>query len=185
MPPMLGARRITGRMLDLVLWRRSPRCGGHQSKLAVIAADADLGKVPKWRGVGRRPTRPSKVRAGAKAPIEKQWTQTYAEAFRTAIWHEGSQGKPSSRFAAGVCFRHIGFRPASFRRPPAGCWRSRLFSWRGSSKLASAPQGLAAGANRACQSRKPFSVTPTAAASAGNQLPLYRATMHLSSYQGQ
>jgi SRSO17 transposase len=93
---------------------------GISSNVAVIAADADLGKVPTWRGVGRRPTRPSKVRAGAKAATVKQWAQTHATAFRTVIWREGSQGKLSSRFAAW-CVRPA-HRLSAGSVPLPACW---------------------------------------------------------------
>lgn len=73
---------------------------GISSNVAVIAADADLGKVPAWRGVGRRPSRPCKVRAGAQAPSVKQWATSHVKAFRQVTWREGSKGTLASRFAA-------------------------------------------------------------------------------------
>src|SRR4249919_1381931 len=54
------------------------------------------------------------------------------------------------------------------------CWRRRLFSSRSSSSEASSPQGLGCGANLACQSRRLFSLTPTAVAAALN---VYRSSV--------
>lgn len=51
-------------------------CVGIDSTLKVIAADADLGPVPKGSGIGRPPTWPAKVRAGATSPSVKQWPST-------------------------------------------------------------------------------------------------------------
>jgi SRSO17 transposase len=95
-------------------------CAGISSNLAVIAADTDLGSVPRWRGQGRPPSRPEKVRAGAKAMSVKQWAQLHAKSFRQVTWREGSQGKLASRFAAWRV------RPAHHlsagRVPLPACW---------------------------------------------------------------
>ena len=58
-------------------------CVGIDSTLKVIAADADLGPVPKPTGRGRPPTRPRTVRAGAKSPSVKEWALDHAKDFRT------------------------------------------------------------------------------------------------------
>src|SRR6476620_10724897 len=54
------------------------------------------------------------------------------------------------------------------------CWRRRLFSSRNSSSEALSPQGLGCGANLECQSRRLFSLTPTALAAAWN---VYRSSV--------
>lgn len=95
-------------------------CVGIDSTLKVIAADADLGPVPKSSGIGRPPTRPAKVRAGATSPSVKQWALDHAAEFRTVTWREGSKGKMSGRFAAWRV------RPAhklsAGKEPLAACW---------------------------------------------------------------
>jgi SRSO17 transposase len=95
-------------------------CVGIDSTLKVIAADADLGPVPKPSGIGRPPTRPVKVRAGATSPSVKQWALDRAADFRTVTWREGSKGKMSGRFAAWRV------RPAhklsAGKEPLAACW---------------------------------------------------------------
>ena len=95
-------------------------CVGIDSTLKVIAADADLGPVPKSSGIGRPPTRPAKVRAGATSPSVKQWALDHAADFRTVTWREGSKGKMSGRFAAWRV------RPAhklsAGKEPLAACW---------------------------------------------------------------
>jgi len=55
-----------------------PYCVGISSTLKVVAADHDFGQVPPYRGQGRPPTRPEKVRAGALAPSVKEWAQARA-----------------------------------------------------------------------------------------------------------
>ena len=95
-------------------------CVGIDSTLKVIAADTDLGPVPKPSGIGRPPTRPAKVRAGATSPSVKQWALDHATDFRTVTWREGSKGKMSGRFAAWRV------RPAhklsAGKEPLAACW---------------------------------------------------------------
>jgi SRSO17 transposase len=95
-------------------------CVGIDSTLKVIAADADLGPVPKSSGIGRPPTRPAKVRAGATSPSVKQWALDHAADFRAVRWREGSKGKMSGRFAAWRV------RPAhklsAGKEPLAACW---------------------------------------------------------------
>jgi SRSO17 transposase len=95
-------------------------CVGIDSTLKVIAADADLGRVPKPSGRGRPPSRPRKVRAGAKSPAVKQWALDHAADFRHVTWREGTKGKMSSRFAAWRV------RPAhklsAGKEPLSPCW---------------------------------------------------------------
>src|SRR5271170_1799506 len=95
-------------------------CVGIDSTVKVIAADADLGPVPKHTGPGRPPTRPAKVRAGAKSPSVKQWAFDHATAFRQVTWRQGSKGKMAGRFAAWR------IRPAhklsAGKEPLAACW---------------------------------------------------------------
>src|SRR6516225_3112693 len=75
--------------LDSGPWRY---CVGVSSTLKVVAADHDLGPVPEYRGKGRPPSRPAKVRAGAAAPSVKAWAVARAAAFRPVTWREGSKG---------------------------------------------------------------------------------------------
>jgi SRSO17 transposase len=95
-------------------------CVGIDSTLKVIAADADLGPVPKHSGPGRPPTRPLKVRAGAKSPSVKHWALDHAADFRPVTWREGSKGNMTGRFAAWRV------RPAhklsAGKEPLAACW---------------------------------------------------------------
>src|SRR6516225_8337798 len=56
--------------LDEGHWRY---CVGISSTLTVVAADHDFGRVPPYRGKGRPPSRPERVRAGAEAPSVKEW----------------------------------------------------------------------------------------------------------------
>jgi SRSO17 transposase len=95
-------------------------CVGIDSTLKVVAADADLGPVPKGSGIGRPPTRPAKVRAGATSPSVRQWALDHAADFRAVTWREGSKGKMSGRFAAWRV------RPAhklsAGKEPLAACW---------------------------------------------------------------
>jgi SRSO17 transposase len=95
-------------------------CVGIDSTLKVVAADADLGPVPKHSGPGRPPTRPLKVRAGAMSPSVKQWALDHAGDFRTVTWRQGSKGEMSGRFAAWRV------RPAhklsAGKEPLAACW---------------------------------------------------------------
>lgn len=95
-------------------------CVGIDSTLKVIAADADLGPVPKHSGPGRPASRPGKVRARAKSPHVKQWALGHAADFRMVTWRQGSKGKMTGRFAAWRV------RPAhklsSGKEPLAACW---------------------------------------------------------------
>jgi SRSO17 transposase len=95
-------------------------CVGIDSTLKVIAADADLGPVPKASGPGRPPTRPLKVRAGATSPSVRQWAVDHGEDFRTVTWREGSKGRMTGRFAAWRV------RPAhklsAGKEPRGACW---------------------------------------------------------------
>src|SRR5262245_38614466 len=70
-----------------------PYCVGISSTLKVVAADHDLGPVPEYRGKGRPPSRPEKVRAGAASPSVKGWAQARAGDFRRVTWREGTKGK--------------------------------------------------------------------------------------------
>jgi SRSO17 transposase len=95
-------------------------CVGVDSTLKVVAADADLGPIPPRKKTGRPPTRPVKVRAGAKSISVADWAQQHAADFRKLTWREGSKGRLSSRFAAWRV------RPAhqlsAGRTPLAPCW---------------------------------------------------------------
>ncbi|HUU95592.1 MAG TPA: IS701 family transposase [Phycisphaerae bacterium] len=95
-------------------------CVGVDRTLKVIAADADLGLVPPRKRTGRPPTRPAKVRAGARSPSVRQWAELHAADFRKVTWRPGSKGRLSSRFAAWRV------RPAhqlsAGRLPLAACW---------------------------------------------------------------
>jgi SRSO17 transposase len=95
-------------------------CVGIDSTLKVIAADADLGPVPKHTGRGRPPTRPTGVRAGAKSPSVRQWALDHTVDFRKVTWREGTKGKMTSRFAAWRV------RPAhklsAGKEPLPACW---------------------------------------------------------------
>jgi SRSO17 transposase len=75
-------------------------CVGIDSTLKVIAADADLGPVPKYSGRGQPPKRPLKVRANPKSPNVKQWAVEHLDDFRKVTWREGTKGKMAGRFAA-------------------------------------------------------------------------------------
>lgn len=103
--------------LQAQLWRY---CVGVGSTLKVIAADADLGEVPPYRGRGRPPSRPEKVRPGATSASVLEWARGRAQAFRKVSWREGSRGKLSSRFAAWRV------RPAhklsAGAEPLSACW---------------------------------------------------------------
>lgn len=93
---------------------------GISSTLTAVAADADFGKVPPYRGTGRPPSRPEHVRPGAKAPSVKEWTLAHAKDFRPVTWRAGTKGKRKGRFAAGRV------RPAprlsAGQEPLAACW---------------------------------------------------------------
>jgi SRSO17 transposase len=95
-------------------------CVGIDSTLKVIAADADLGPVPKYSGRGQPPKRPLKVRAGAKSPSVKQWAVEHIADFRKVTWREGTKGKMAGRFAAWRV------RPAhklsAGKEPLDACW---------------------------------------------------------------
>jgi len=97
-----------------------PCCVGISSTLTVVAADHDFGQVPPYRGQGRPPTRPGKVRPGAKAPAVKEWAQERAKAFRRVTWREGTKGKLSSRFAAWRV--RPAHRLSAGQEPLAECW---------------------------------------------------------------
>lgn len=95
-------------------------CVGIDSTLKVLAADVNLGRVPKPSGRGRPPSRPRKVRAGAKSPSVREWALNHAADFRNVTWREGTKGKMTSRFAAWR------IRPAhklsAGKEPLAACW---------------------------------------------------------------
>ncbi len=97
-----------------------PYCVGISSTLVVVAADQDFGAVPEYRGVGRPPTRPVRVRAGAKATAVQAWAQARASAFRQVTWREGSKGKLASRFAAWRV--RPAHRLSAGQEPLAPCW---------------------------------------------------------------
>jgi SRSO17 transposase len=95
-------------------------CVGIGSTLTVVAADHDFGPVPEYRGTGRPPSRPAKVRAGAAAPSVKAWATARAGAFRAVTWREGSKGKLTSRFAAWRV--RPAHRLSAGQEPLAECW---------------------------------------------------------------
>jgi SRSO17 transposase len=97
-----------------------PYCVGISSTLKVVAADHDFGQVPPYRGQGRPPTRPEKVRAGARAPSVKEWALARAKEFRRVTWREGTKGKLSSRFAAWRV--RPAHRLSAGQEPLAACW---------------------------------------------------------------
>jgi SRSO17 transposase len=103
--------------LDSGPWRY---CVGVSSTLKVVAADHDLGPVPEYRGKGRPPSRPAKVRAGAAAPSVKAWAVARAAAFRPVTWREGSKGKLASRFAAWRV--RPAYRLSAGQEPLGACW---------------------------------------------------------------
>ncbi|MDA7979705.1 MAG: IS701 family transposase [Pirellulales bacterium] len=95
-------------------------CVGIDSTLKVIAADADLGPVPKYSGRGQPPKRPLKVRAGAKSDSVKQWVVERENDFRKVTWREGSKGKLSGRFAAWRV--RPAHRLSAGKEPLEPCW---------------------------------------------------------------
>ena len=95
-------------------------CVGIDTTVKVVAADADLGPVPKPSRTGRPPTRPMKVRRGAKSPSVREWALDHAADVRVVTWRQGSKGKRAGRFAAWRV------RPAhqlsAGKVPRAPCW---------------------------------------------------------------
>ena len=104
-------------------------CVGIDSTLKVIAADADLGPVPEYSGRGKPPTRPLKVRAGAKSPSVKQWAVEHAADFRKVTWREGTKGKMAGRFA--VWRVRPAHKLSAGKEPLEACWL--LVEWPGDS----------------------------------------------------
>jgi SRSO17 transposase len=105
-------------------------CVGIDSTLKVIAADADLGPVPKYCGRGQPPKRPLKVRAKPKSPSVKQWAVDHAADFRKVTWREGSKGKMAGRFAAWRV--RPAHKLAAGKVPLDACWL--LVDWPQDSK---------------------------------------------------
>ncbi len=95
-------------------------CVGVDSTLKVIAADADLGRVPPRKKTGRPPTRPAKVRAGARSPSVRQWAEQHTGDFRRITWRAGSKGPLSSGFAAWRV--RPAYQLSSGRTPLEPCW---------------------------------------------------------------
>jgi SRSO17 transposase len=95
-------------------------CVGIDSTLKVIAADADLGSVPKYSGRGQPPTRPLKVRAGTQSPSVRQWAGERTADFRKVTWREGTKGKMTSRFAAWRV--RPAHRLSAGKEPLSACW---------------------------------------------------------------
>jgi SRSO17 transposase len=95
-------------------------CAGVDSTLKVIAAAADLGRVPARKWTGRPPTRPRKVRAGARSPSVRQWAEQHTGDFRRITWRAGSKGQLSSRFAAWRV--RPAYQLSSGRTPLQPCW---------------------------------------------------------------
>jgi len=103
--------------LESAQWRY---CVGISSTLKVVAADANFGKVPPYRGTGRPPSRLEKVRPGAVAPSVKDWAMARAKEFRRVTWREGAKGKLVSRFAAWRV--RPAHRLSAGKEPLAPCW---------------------------------------------------------------
>ena len=95
-------------------------CVGIDSTLKVIAADADLGPVPKYSGRGRLPKLPLKVRVGAKSPSVREWAMERAADFRQVTWREGTKGKMNGRFAAWRV--RPAHRLSAGKEPLPACW---------------------------------------------------------------
>jgi SRSO17 transposase len=103
--------------LDIAGWSY---CVGIDSTLKIIAANADLGPVPKYSGRGQPPTRPLKVRAGAKSPNVKEWAAQHRKDFRPVTWREGSKGKMTGHFAAWRV--RPAHRLSAGKEPLEACW---------------------------------------------------------------
>lgn len=95
-------------------------CVGIDSTLKVIAADADLGPVPKYSGRGQPPKRPRKVRAGATSANVREWAVERAQGFRRVPWREGSRGRMTGRFAAWRV--RPAHRLSAGKEPLEACW---------------------------------------------------------------
>lgn len=95
-------------------------CVGIDSTLKVIAADADLGPVPKYSGRGKPPKRPLKVRGNPKSPSVKQWAVEHLDDFRKVTWREGTKGKMAGRFAAWRV--RPAHRLSAGKEPLGACW---------------------------------------------------------------
>jgi SRSO17 transposase len=95
-------------------------CVGIDSTLKVIAADTDLGPVPKYCGRGQPPKRPLKVRTKPKSPSVKQWAVEHAADFRKVTWREGTKGKMAGRFAAWRV--RPAHKLAAGKEPLDACW---------------------------------------------------------------
>jgi SRSO17 transposase len=100
-------------------------CVGIDSTLKVIAADSDLGPVPKYCGRGQPPKRPLKVRAKPTSPSVKQWAAEHAADFRKVTWREGTKGKMAGRFAAWRV--RPAHKLAAGKEPLGACWL--LIEW--------------------------------------------------------
>lgn len=95
-------------------------CVGIDSTLKVIAADADLGPVPKYSGRGQPPKRPRKVRAGATSANVREWAVARTGDFRRVTWREGSRGRMTGRFAAWRV--RPAHRLSAGKEPLEACW---------------------------------------------------------------
>lgn len=95
-------------------------CVGVDSTLKVIDAETDLGPIPPRRRTGRPPTRPRKVRAGARSPSVRQWAEQHTGDFGRITWRAGSKGQLSSRFAAWRV--RPAYQLSSGRTPLEPCW---------------------------------------------------------------
>lgn len=95
-------------------------CVGVDSTLKVIAADADLGEVPEYSGTGRPPSRPRRVRAGAKSSSVREWATGRVKSFRKVTWREGTREKLSGRFAAWRV--RPAHRLSAGKEPQPECW---------------------------------------------------------------
>jgi len=70
------------------------------SSLKVVDAQTDFGAIPSYKGTGRPPSRPRRVRAGAKSSSVKEWAVARLEEFRALKWREGTKRELRGRFAA-------------------------------------------------------------------------------------
>ena len=95
-------------------------CVGIDSTLSVIDAGQDLGPVPAYQGLGRPPSRPTRVAARKGAVSVKHWAMNHAQDFRMVTWREGTTGKLSSRFAAWRV--RPAHRRSDGRMPQPECW---------------------------------------------------------------
>jgi SRSO17 transposase len=96
-------------------------CLGIDSTLRVIAADADLGRIPPQGSMGRPATRPQKIaRRTLKTRSVLDWATRHKAAYRRVTWRHGTQGPMSSRF--GVWRVRHAHRACAGAEPLEPCW---------------------------------------------------------------